>query len=130
MNEWVVITGSALVVLFMIAMAALLGFRDRARVDEALIAKLAAEEGLQSEAALVAPDGRAGFARLSGGKLMIARVMGADISTRVAPASSTRVTWRAGKLSVAFADVGYPPLHMRVDDAPPWVAALARGDAA
>lgn len=130
MNEWVITAGSALVVLFMVVFAFVLGFRSLARLDDAALAALAREEGEESEAALVAKNGGAGIARLRGGKLMVARVMGADISHRIAPISTARVRLRRNRLTVAFADVGYPPLSMKLSEAPPWVAALAQGDAA
>jgi hypothetical protein len=40
------------------------------------------------------------------------------------------VKLKRGKLSVAFADIGYPPLHLKLGEAPPWIAALAQGEAA
>ena len=130
MNEWIVTAASAGVVAFMVAVAFLLGFRARAALDEASLASLAAGETDAIDASVIAPNRSAAFARLRSGKLMIARVMGADVSTRVAPAQAARVRLNAGKLSVAFADVGYPPLHMKLSDAPAWVAALAKGEAA
>jgi hypothetical protein len=129
-NEWIVTAASAGVVLFMVGVAFALGFRARAALDDASLASLAAGENDAIDASLIAPNRRAAFARLRSGKLMIARVMGADVSTRVAPAAVARVRLNAGKLSVAFADVGYPPLHMKLSDAPAWVAALAKGEAA
>lgn len=128
MNEWIVTAASAGVVLFMVAVAAVLGFRARAKLDVAAVARLAAAEGEESEAAVVAANGRSAFARLRGGKLMIARVMGADVSARIAPASAVRVRVGGDKLSVRFADVGYPPLNMHLSEAPAWVAALAAGE--
>lgn len=130
MNEWIVTAASAGVVLFMVGVAALLGFRERARLDEAELARLAGGEGERVEASVVASNGAAAFARLASGKYMIARVMGADASARIAPASALRVARRPGKLSVWFADLGYPPLHLDMADAPPWLAALAPGEAA
>lgn len=130
MNEWIVTAASAGVVLFMVGVAFALGFRARATLDEASLAGLAAGESDAIDASVIAPNKGAAFARLRSGKLMIARVMGADVSTRIAPAAAARVRLNAGKLSVAFADVGYPPLHMKLSDAPAWVAALARGEAA
>lgn len=114
----------------MVAVAFLLGFRARATLDEASLASLAAGENDAIDASVIAPNKGAAFARLRSGKLMIARVMGADVSTRIAPVTAARVRLNADKLSVAFADVGYPPLHMKLSDAPAWVAALARGEAA
>lgn len=130
MNEWIVTAASAGVVAFMVAMAFILGFRDRAALDDAALAALAANENDAVDASVIAANKRSAFARLRSGKLMIARVMGADVSTRTASAAGARVRLNRGKLSVAFADVGYPPLHLKLGDAPPWIAALARGEAA
>ncbi len=117
--------GSAAAVLTMVGIAAALGFRHTAKLDEATVGQLAIAEGTSAESVLVAPNGRAAFAKLSGGKVMVARVMGNDVSTRIAPASAVRVRVKGGKLSVRFGDLGYPPLHMRVQAAPPWLTELA-----
>ena len=77
MNEWIVTAASAGVVAFMVAVAALLGFRQTTRLDDGALARLAANEGDHSEAAIIAPNGRAAFARLRSGKLMVASAMGA-----------------------------------------------------
>lgn len=122
-----VLAGSAAVVALMVFIAWMLGFRRAARLDEAELARIAAAEGASVEGAVIAPDGKSAFARLSGGKLMIVRVMGDDVSARIAPASAARVSLAGGKLSAAFGDLGYPPLHMRVQAAPPWLAELASG---
>ncbi|MGE0739791.1 MAG: hypothetical protein AB7O98_00490 [Hyphomonadaceae bacterium] len=123
-----VLAGSAAVIVVMVSVALALGFRPKAKLDDAALAQLAAEEGARVEAALIASDKKSAFARLSGGKIMVARVMGGDVSARVAAASSARVRVSGQKLSVAFADVGYPPLNMRVPDAPAWLVELAAGE--
>jgi hypothetical protein len=128
-NEWIVTAASAGVILFMIGVAALLGFRARARLDDDALARLAAAEGERTDASVFAPNGAAAFARLASGKYMVARAMGADVSARVAAASNLRVRLRPSKLSVAFADAGYPPLHMTLNETPSWLTALAAGDA-
>lgn len=122
-----VLAGSAAVVLFMIAMAWLLGFRAKAKLTEADLARLAEGEGASVRNAMIAPDGRAALAVLSNGKLMIARVMGADLSARAVPAGAVRVQVTRGRLIAAFADTGFPPLHMKLDSAPAWLAELAQG---
>ncbi|WP_325060735.1 hypothetical protein [Vitreimonas sp.] len=129
MANWVaeapVLAGSAAVVLFMVGVAALLGFRHTAKLDDAELARLAAAEGANVEHAVIDARGRNAFVRLSGGKLMIARVMGNDVSARVSPAAAVQISLRNGKLSVRFADLGYPPLHMRLQAPPTWIAELA-----
>lgn len=124
-----VLAASAAVILLMVGVAAALGFRPRALIDDAALARLAGAEGASVEAALIAPDGKAALARLSGGKLLVARAMGGDISARVAPATAVHARLDGEKLSVAFADLGYPPLHMTVQAPPPWLAALIAGEA-
>jgi len=123
-----VLIASFAAVLVMVAFAAALGFRKQAQLNDAELARLAATESASVDGAVVAPNGRAAFASLSGGKLMVVRVMGNDVSARVAPASAVKVRLASGKLSATFADPGYPPLHMRVADPPPWLAALAAGE--
>jgi len=123
-----VLAGSAAVIVLMLVVALALGFRRSAKLDEAALERLAASEGAAVEGVLIAPDGKSALARLSGGKLMIARVMGEDVSARISAASSARVRFAGGKLSVAFADLGYPPLHLAAADPPPWLAEFATGD--
>lgn len=120
--------GSIIAVLFMAGFAALLGFRQRARIDDAQLQRLAAAESASVERASIKADGKSAVARLSGDKLMVARVMGADVSARVAPLALARFRFRNGKFSVAFADTGFPPLELSLDETPPWLAQLAAGE--
>jgi len=124
-----VLAGSVAVILLMVGVAWALGFRPRATLDDATLARLAGAEGAGVEASLIAPDGKAALVRLSGGKILVARAMGGDVSARTAAASAVRAQLKGDKLSVRFADVGYPPLHMRVQEAPAWLAELVTGDA-
>lgn len=127
-DPWVVNGVSALVVALMVGVAALLGFRQRSKLDRAALAALAAGEGKTVETALMAADGLAGFARLSDGALLIARVMADGVSARVVRASDARVQVTPRNVTIAFADLGFPPLHLPLKDAPPaWVSALAQG---
>jgi hypothetical protein len=121
------LVGSIVAVTLMVGVAAVLGFRKTARLDETALERLAAGEGAAVEAAVIAPNGRDALARLSDGRLMVARVMGADVSARVAPAGAVRLRLAPGRLSATFADLGFPPLHMRLQDAPAWLAELAGG---
>ena len=122
-----VLAASGAVVLFMIGVAWVLGFRAKKKLSEADLARLAEGEGGVVTHALIAPDGRAALAALSNGKLMIARAMGDDVSARAAPAGAVRVRLTQGRLNAAFADLGYPPLHMKLEETPPWLAELAKG---
>lgn len=128
-EQWLVLAGSTLVILFMIAVALLLGFRQTETLDEARMGALAEAEGAQLEGALIARNGKSGVGRLSGGKVMVARVMADGISARITQADAAHVRLRGGRLKVRFADIGYPPLSMRVakDGAPSWLAQLAQG---
>lgn len=127
--ELIELGGSAAVVLLMIGVAAALGFRLSARVDESELTRLAEGEGARVEASVIARNGRTALARLSDGRLMVARVMGADVSARFAPAKSVRLTLNGRRLSATFADIGFPPLKMRLDDQPAWLSELSRGEA-
>lgn len=117
--------GSAAVVLLMVGVAALLGFRISAKLDDEDLARLAQAEGASVQRAIIAANGRSALAQLTDGRLMVARVMGLDISTRLAPASAVMLRLKPGRLDVTFADIGYPPLHMRLKDQPAWLAELA-----
>jgi hypothetical protein len=123
------LAGSIVAVLFMVGVAALLGFRSTARIDEAELQRLADAEGASMEGWVIAPDRKSALAQLESGKLMIARVMGADVSARIVPTGAARVQRRNGKLTVAFADTGFPPLDLSVDETPPWLVQLAAGEA-
>jgi hypothetical protein len=113
----------------MVGVAFALGFRRSATLDDAALARLAEAEGAALEHVLIGPGGKSAFACLSGGKLMIARVMGEDVSARTSPASAARVRLAGGKLSVVFGDLGYPPLNLALAEPPPhWLAALATGE--
>ncbi|HEX8903001.1 hypothetical protein [Vitreimonas sp.] len=119
--------GSAAVILLMVGVAAILGFRIAARLDEDELKRLAAAEGAWVQDFVIAPDKRRALARLTDGKLMIARVMGLDTSIRIVAPGAVRLKLRPGRLELAFADIGYPPLHMRLKDQPAWLAELASG---
>jgi len=127
--EGIELAGSATVILVMLGVAAVLGFRKAAQIDEAALTRLAEAEGARIEHAVVAQNGRSALARLSDGRIMVARVMGADVSARCAAAKSVRLGLKHGRLDARFADTGFPPLKMRVDGAPQWLNALATGDA-
>jgi hypothetical protein len=119
-----VTAGSAAVILLMLGVAWLLGFRQHARLDDAEIARLAAGEGAHVEAAAIDAKGRAALARLSGGKLLIAKVMADGVSARVLSLGQARVRLNKRKLSVTFGDLGYPSLNMRLENPPAWLAEL------
>src|SRR6185503_4620443 len=111
MNDFIVLGASGAVVVVMIGVAGLLGFRQTAKLDDAELNRLAAAEGAQVEAAVVEAKGRAAIARLSGGKLLIAKVMADGVSARVMPQGQARVRAAPGKVSVTFGDLGYPSLN-------------------
>lgn len=122
-----ILAGSAAVVLVMVGLAWALGFRAKAKLDEPALRRLAEAEGAALEHGVIASDGRAAFALLRGGKIMVARVMGDDVSVRIAGAGGVRLALTPGRLSAAFADLGFPPLHMAIEETPPWLAKLAKG---
>ncbi len=128
--ELIELGGSAAVVLLMIGVAAVLGFRMSARIDEAELARLADAEGALVNGSVISQNGRAALARISDGRVMVARVMGADISARFAPANSVKLDVKAQRLSATFADVGFPPLRMKIDDSPAWLNEFSGGGGA
>ncbi|HVY84878.1 MAG TPA: hypothetical protein VG943_07080 [Caulobacterales bacterium] len=121
--------GSAAVVAFMVAVAALLGFRQSARIDAAALERLAreADPDAKVEATFTAPNGAAGLARLADGRVLTARVVGEDTSVRLTPARSLHVRLTRKRLTVTFGDFGFPPLHIALKNtAPPdWIVRLA-----
>jgi hypothetical protein len=121
------LAGSIVAVTLMVAIAAMLGFRRTAKLDDAALARLAAAEGASVEASVISANGRDALARLSGGRLLLARVMGNDVSARVAPAGAVRLKLARGKLSATFADLGFPALNIRLQDRPAWLDELAGG---
>ncbi len=131
MSDLLVLAASALGVLAMVGAAMALGFRTRARLTESELARIAAEEGRTLQEALIAADARSAFARLADGAVLVARALGDGVSARIAPASGVRVTLEKGRLRVALADIGYPPLELRLQQAPPaWAAAMVQGGGA
>jgi hypothetical protein len=128
-DEAPALIGSVIAVLFMVGVAALLGFRTTTHLNEAELKRLAAAEGMSVDRFVIAENAKLALARLGGGKLMIARVMGADVSARVMSPKAAHFRFRNGKFSVAFADTGFPPLDLEIDQTPPWLAQLAGGEA-
>ena len=119
--------GSAAVVLLMVGVAALLGFRISAKLDAEDLARLAQAEGASVQRSVFAANGKSALAQLADGRLMIARVMGLDISTRFVAAQAVVLRLKPDRLDLTFAEIGYPPLHMRLKDQPAWLAELAAG---
>jgi hypothetical protein len=128
MSELVVLAASAAVVVFMVAVAWVLGFRERARLTQDLVRQLGANEGAAVDVAIVGADGKGAVARLSDGRWMVARVMGLDASARVMAHGALKLALRQGRLRVSFADVGYPALSLRLEAPPPaWLQEAAQG---
>ena len=116
--------GSAAVIVFMLGVAWVLGFRQRARLDDGVVARLASAEGVRVEATAIDAKGRAAVAKLDGGKLLIAKVMADGVSARVLPLGQARVRLAQHKLSITFGDLGYPSLNMRLENPHAWLAEL------
>lgn len=128
MNDLAILAGSAAGVLAIVGAAMALGFRTRARLDDAELARIAAEDGRTLRDALIAADGRCAFARLTDGAVLVARTLGDGVSARIAPSAAVRVTLNPGRLRVALSDIGYPPLDLRLQQAPPaWAETMAQG---
>jgi len=116
--------GSGAVIILMLSVAWVLGFRQLARLDDAEVARLARAEGASVEAAAIDAKGRVAVAKLNGGRLLIAKVMADGVSTRVLPQGQAQVRLAQHKLSVTFGDLGYPSLNMRLENPPAWLAEL------
>ncbi|MBY0563179.1 MAG: hypothetical protein K2P58_03245 [Hyphomonadaceae bacterium] len=127
-DPWVVNAASAVVVGLMVGLAALLGFRQRSRLDRAAVEALATGEGQTVQDALIASNGSAALALLSSGALLIARTLADGVSVRIVSAGGARLQVTPRKVTIAFADIGFPPLHLPLKAAPPaWLVALAQG---
>lgn len=127
LQDAIVTAGSAAVVAFLVVVIYFAGFRQTARVDEAALSQLASAEGVGVAGAVFEPRGRAVLAKLSDGKLLIARVMGDGVGARVAPAASAEVRLRRDRLRVSFGDLGFPALSWKLkEQAPGWLKELAQ----
>lgn len=128
MTDALVTAGSALVVALLVLAIYVAGFRAVARIDAAGLEKFAAAEGASVEAAAIDPGGRAALAKLTGGKLMVARAMGDNVGVRVTPAAGASVRLRKERVRITFGDIGFPALSLRIEGEPPaWLRELAKG---
>lgn len=126
MSDLVILAASAGGVLLMIAVAAGLGFRQRARIDAESLAEIAAGENARVEASIADADGRAAVARLSDGRWLIARVMADGVGARVLAPDAVRVRATKGGVNLALADLGFPALHLKLAAAAPaWLTERA-----
>ena len=126
--DLLVLAGSAAVVALLIGVAAALGFRQTARLDEAELGRLAAAEGVRIENAVLDARGRSALALLTGGKVLIARVMADGVSARAAPREAVKLRIAGQRLRIVFTDLGFAPLSLSFKDvAPDWLRALAAG---
>lgn len=116
--------GSAGVILLMLGVAWMLGFRQVAQLDNAELSKLAQAEGARVETAAIDEKGRAALARLSNGKLLVAKVMADGISARVLPQGQAHLQLAKRTINVTFGDLGYPPLNIRLENPPAWLIEL------
>lgn len=116
--------GSAAVIALMLGVAWVLGFRQLAKLDDAVLSRIANAEGAQVEAAAIDAKGRNAVAKLSGEKLLIARVMADGVSARVLSQGQARVRMAKDRLSITFGELGYRSLNMRLQNPPAWLAEL------
>jgi hypothetical protein len=123
-TDLLVTAGSAAVIVLMLSVAWMLGFRQSARLDESEVARLASAESENVEAVAIDAKGRAAVAKLSGGKLLIAKVMADGVSARVLSQGQARIRLARHALRVTFGDLGYPSLNMRLENPPAWLAEL------
>jgi hypothetical protein len=86
---------------------------ETARLEAAPDAQILAHE--------VFNQGRDGLARLSDGRLMVLRRMGADVCVRVAPGSAVRLAPVQAGFALYFSDAGFPPLKIAAPT-PNWLS--------
>lgn len=128
MTDLYTVAGSGIVVVVLVVVAWAMGFRKSAQLNAETLAQevAAAEPRARVAEAVFAADGRAAIARLSDGKLVTARVMADGVSLRIFPASAAKLSLRSGNAVLKFADIGYPPLNLKLkEEAPGWLKALA-----
>lgn len=127
-GELLTMLGSAAAVAALVAIAWLLGFRTRARLaseEDARAAIQSYERGAAVAGVVLDTKGLAALARLADGRLALARSMGDRIAVRTAPARDVRVRMMKAGLIATLPDIGYPPLRVRFDGAPPdWLKTL------
>lgn len=129
MKDLIVLGASTAVVLFMVLVAALLGFRARKRVDAAELERLVSlsEPGACIADSAIADDGGAALARLADGKLVVAKAMGDRVTLRLHAPNAVKLRVAPGSVSATFADLGFPVLNMKLNDPPRWLSDLAAG---
>ncbi len=121
-GELLTMLGSAAAVAALVVIAWLLGFRVRARLaseEDARAAIEACEPGAAVAGVVLDTKGLSALARLADGRLALARSMGDRIAVRTAPSRNVRVRMMKAGLIATLPDIGYPPLRVRIDDAPP-----------
>jgi hypothetical protein len=133
-SDALVLAGSALVVVVLVALAALLGFRDRARLMSRadVAAALAATDRAASilDAALDR-EGRAAIAMLADGRLALAKAMADHVAVRVVAPGAVRVRTRSQhdgvRVVVRTSEVGFPEARLTLDAAPAWLVSVIGG---
>ena len=115
--DLLVLAGSVLVVALMVGMAALLGFKARARiVNRAMLERLIGESepDARVEQAWIDAQGRGAVARLADGHVAAARVMGAEISVRLVSAEAVTLHQTEDGVMARFADLGFPAVKLKL----------------
>ncbi|MDX2277577.1 MAG: hypothetical protein NW206_19175 [Hyphomonadaceae bacterium] len=129
MKDIIVLAASTAIVIFMVIVAAALGFRARKRVDAAELERLVAlsEPGARIANLACADDGAAALAQLADGKLAIAKAMADRVTLRLHAPDLVKLRVEPGSVRVTFADLGFPALHIKLNNPPSWLADLAAG---
>ena len=122
-SDLTVLAGSAAVILFMVGVSAVLGFRTRRRLSEAdARAALAELEPAAAGAQMLLDEGGyAALARLADGRWMALRVMGDEVSARSYASSAVRLSKQGGRVRARFAELGFPDLNIRQSNPPAWL---------
>jgi hypothetical protein len=129
-KDLLTLAGSAIVVLFMLGVGVLLGFAKNSALDDASLRQRLAdyEPDARILSAAIDAKGRAALAQLADGRILVARAMGDNATLRLVAPNGLKLNTRAGKsgakVSVRFADMGFPSLNMTLRQVPDWLAAL------
>jgi hypothetical protein len=110
-------------VALLVGLSFALGFRARARIED--LQYLAPTTPLVET--VLDADGRAGVGLTADGRLLLAKVMGADIAVRTTPLSAvSRIAIKGEDVVLHLADLGFPKVRLRASPPPLWLGRLAK----
>ncbi|MFZ4069377.1 MAG: hypothetical protein ACOYJ6_04650 [Caulobacterales bacterium] len=115
MSKLMIFAASLAGIALLVGLAWALGFRGRARLDEAQLRALAAEAapGVAIVGFRMDVDSRAGLAWLADGRVLTAATMGDRIATRLWREGDVQLKEIANGVKVTLPDLGFPALILK-----------------